>query len=201
MLKIVTILSNIFYKIFYYPFYKLYFGKFGHQSKIIKPNIIEFPKNIFIGNKVLIRKQAWLAANPLTGNKNCKLIIGDGTYVGNNAHFYATSKIEIGKKVLIADRVYISDNSHGYYNIDLPIIDQPIKQLQEVFIDDGSWLGENVCIVGASVGKNSVIGANAVVTKNIPDNCIAAGIPAKIIKRFCLDRKDWFKTDDEGNFI
>jgi acetyltransferase-like isoleucine patch superfamily enzyme len=201
MIKVLTKFLDVFYQVFIYPFHKIYFGKFGKQSKIILPNIIEFPKNIFIGNNVLIRKQAWLAANPLTDNKNCKLIIGDGTYVGNFAHFYATSKIEIGQKVLIADRVYISDNSHGFKNINIAIIDQPITQLQEVLIDDGSWLGENVCIIGANIGKNSIVGANSVVTKNIPDYCIAVGIPAKIIKRFCLKRRDWFKTDAAGNFI
>ncbi len=201
MFKVVSIISDLFYKFFLYPFHKSYFGSFGKNSKIIKPNSIEFPKNIFIGKKVLIRKNAWLAANPLTGNKNCKLEIGDGTYVGNFAHFYATSKIVIGRKVLIADRVYISDNSHGYKNIHLAIIDQPIEQLQEVLIDDGAWLGENVCIVGVNVGKNSVIAANSVVTRNVPDYCVAAGIPAKIIKRFCFDRNDWFKTDFEGRFI
>ena len=194
-------INDIVYKLLLYPFYKIYFGSLGNKSKIIKPNSIEFPKNIFIGSNVLIRKFAWLAANPLTGNKNCKLIIGDGTYIGNYAHFYATSKIEIARKVMIADRVYISDNSHGYKNINLPVIDQPITQLQEVLIDEGAWLGENVCIVGANIGKNCVIGANSVVTKNIPDYCIAVGMPAKIIKRFCFERNDWFKTDAEGKFI
>lgn len=195
--KIIPTISRIIN----YQYYRLVLGGFGKGSQLLSVNSIEFPKNIFIGSNVLIRKFAWLAANPLTGNKNCKLIIGDGTYIGNYAHFYATSKIEIAKKVIIADRVYISDNSHGYKNINLPVIDQPITQLQEVLIDEGAWLGENVCIVGASVGKNSVIGANSVVTKNIPDYCIAVGMPAKIIKRFCFDRNDWFKTDAEGKFI
>jgi acetyltransferase-like isoleucine patch superfamily enzyme len=201
MHKLLNKIDDIIYKLLFYPFYKGYFGGLGNKSKIINPNSIEFPKNIFIGSNVLIRKFAWLAANPLTGNKNCKLIIGDGTYIGNYAHFYATSKIEIARKVIIADRVYISDNSHGYKNINLPVIDQSITQLQEVLIDEGAWLGENVCIVGANVGKNSVIGANSVVTKNIPDYCIAVGMPAKVIKRFCFERNNWFKTDAEGKFI
>lgn len=184
-----------------YYYYKIVLGNFGKCSQLVNANIIEHPKNIFIGDNVLIRSNAWLAANPNLTNNNCKLIIGDGTYIGNNAHIYATSKIEIARKVIIADRVYISDNSHGYKNINVPVIDQPITQLQEVYIAEGAWLGENVCIVGASVGKNCVIGANSVVTKNIPDYCIAVGMPAKIIKRYCLERNDWFKTDAEGKFI
>jgi acetyltransferase-like isoleucine patch superfamily enzyme len=81
------------------------------------------------------------------------------------------------------------------------VIDQSVVQVAEVTIGDGAWLGENVCIVGASVGRNCVIGANAVVTKNIPDHCIATGIPAKIIKRYNFELNDWQKTNESGDFI
>lgn len=138
---------------------------------------------------------------PLTGNKNCSLSIADGTYIGRFCHFYATSKIEIGEKVLIADRVYLSDNLHEFVNVNVPVIDQPVKQINDVIIGNGAWLGENVCVIGAKVGKQSVVGANSVVIKDIPDYCVAVGSPAKIIKRFSFEKKEWLKTDDEGNFI
>ena len=62
-------------------------------------------------------------------------------------------------------------------------------------------MGENVCIIGASVGKHCVIGANSVVTKDIPDYSIAVGTPAKIIKRYDFNKERWCKTDYAGNFI
>jgi len=65
--------------------------------------------------------------------------------------------------------------------------------LSPVSIGDGSWIGENVCIVGATIGKNCVIGANSVVTKNIPDFCVAVGIPARIIKRYDLNKCAWIR--------
>jgi len=200
-MKLLKIVNTVFYRLVQYPWYKYSFASFGSQSKILKPTAIDNPRRIFIGSKVLIAHYGWLAANPLTGNPDCKLIIGDGTYIGRFSHIYATSKIEIGKKVLIADKVYISDNLHGHKNIHLPVIDQPIVQVAEVSIGDGAWLGENVCIVGASVGKNCVIGANAVVTKNIPDHCIAVGIPAKIIKRYNFETNTWQSTNEFGEFI
>ncbi len=175
-------------------------GSFGNGSKLISP-MLSGTKNIFIGKKVYVRKNTWLAAEPVTGDKNCKLVIGDGTYVGNFCHFYASSKIEIGEKVLFADRVYLSDNLHSFENIHLPIIDQPVKQIAPVIIGSGAWLGENVCVIGASIGKNSVIGANAVVTKDIPDYCVAVGAPAKIIKKFNFETNQWQKTDEHGKFI
>ncbi len=189
-----------FYYFFIHPIYKLQFGQIGKGTRLIKP-MIDGHKRIFLGDKVFIRKNTWLAAYPVTGIESCRLIIGDGSYLGNFCHVFASSKIEIGKKVLIADRVYISDNVHGYKNIHLPIIDQPVEQTDTVLIDDGAWIGENVCIIGASVGKNSVIGANAVVTKNIPDYCLAVGAPAKIIKRYNFEHKEWQKTNKFGEFI
>jgi acetyltransferase-like isoleucine patch superfamily enzyme len=194
-------INAVLYRLILAPYYKFSLAQFGNNSKIIKPTAIDGPKRIFIGDQVLICHYGWLAADPITGNKDCKLIIGDGTYIGRFSHIYATSKIEIGKKVLIADKVYISDNLHGHKNIHIPVIDQPVVQANEVMIGDGAWLGENVCVVGASVGKNCVIGANAVVTKNIPDYCIAVGIPAKVIKRYNFEINDWQSTDESGEFI
>lgn len=176
------------------------FAAIGSKTRLIRPSISGY-KRIFIGDNVYVKEGAWLAADPITDANKCALKIGSGTYIGRYSHIYATGIIEIGKKVLIADKVYISDNLHGYHNVNLPIIDQPVKQLSAVLIGDGAWLGENVCIVGASVGKNSVIGANAVVTKDIPDYCIAIGAPAKIIKRFDFTQQQWRKTNTDGSFI
>ena len=97
--------------------------------------------------------------------------------------------------------MYIADNAHGYKLINVPIIDQPVEQLNEVQIDEGSWLGEHVCIIGASIGKHCVIGANSIVNKDIPDYSIAVGTPARVIKRYNFDTKLWQKTDSQGNFI
>ena len=97
--------------------------------------------------------------------------------------------------MLIADKVYISDNMHGYEDISLPITRQPIRQCAPVVIGKESWLGENVCVIGASIGKHCVIGANSVVTKSIPDYCIAVGAPARVIKRFDFSNSSWVKLN------
>jgi acetyltransferase-like isoleucine patch superfamily enzyme len=193
-------INLLFYYIFRYPVYKLLFGKIGSRTRLIHPMVNGY-KRIFIGDKVFIRNGTWLVAEPVTGESSCSLKIGNGSYIGNFCHFYASKKIEIGKKVLIADKVYLSDNLHSYQNIEQAIIDQPVRQLNPVVIGDGAWLGENVCVIGASVGRNSVVGANAVVTKDIPDYSIAVGSPAHVIKRYDFARKEWRKTDANGNFI
>ena len=197
MSKAIHLLSWYLFK---YPFYKLSLGKLGSRSKLIHAKV-DGAKRIFIGSNVYINDRGWLACLPLTGNNNCSLTIGDGTYVGRFCHFYATSRIWIGNKVLMADKVYIADNLHQFDEVNIPVIDQPVKQIAEVVIGDGSWLGENVCVIGASVGKHSVVGANSVVMKDIPDYCVAVGSPAKIIRRYSFDKKEWLKTNENGEFI
>ena len=180
--------------------YKYRLKSFGKKSYLNSPLKIDGIENIEIGDNVFIAYKTWLAAMPLTREKS-KLIIEDGVNIGNFNHIYATQSIIIRKNVLTADKVYISDNLHGYEDINTPIIKQPIVQKNEVEIGEGSWLGENVCVMGASIGKHCVVGANSVVTKDFPDYCVIVGAPAKIIKRYCFEQQKWRKTDNNGNFI
>ena len=188
-------IKNGFYTRIFKFFYRSKFKMFGNKSHIFFPLKLNGLENISIGDNVHIAYKTWLAALPLTGDVNCNLHIMDGCQIGNFNHIYATKSIIIGKNVLTADRVYISDNLHSYEDIELPILKQPIKQIGNVEIGEGSWLGENVCVLGSKIGKHCVIGANSVVTKDIPDYSIAAGIPAKIIKKYCFNQNEWVKVN------
>jgi len=169
------------------------FAHLAPTASIKKALRIDGKKNISIEKGVIIQQLTWLAAVPLTGARKCHLSIGEGTIIGNFNHIYATGEITIGKSVLTADKVYIADNQHGYEDALVPVLSQPIKQLSPMTIGDGTWLGENVCVLGASIGKNCVIGANSVVTRDIPDFCVAVGAPAKVIKKYNSITKQWQK--------
>lgn len=205
-MKISTVIHNICSRyfggikvVFNRIYWKSRLSHFG-KSIIVKPLRIE-GENIFIGDNVYIQYKTWLEARPLTGEKKAYLEIQDGCVIGNFNEIYATKRIILEKDVLTADRVYISDNLHGYENPNIPIVRQPIVQNgDEVRIGEGSWLGVGVAVVGASIGKHCVIGANAVVTKEIPDFCVAVGIPAKIIKRYDFGAGCWRKTNPDGTF-
>jgi acetyltransferase-like isoleucine patch superfamily enzyme len=175
-------------------YYRGKFNSCGDKVSLFEPIRIDGFKDISIGSKVSIQANTWLYVESQTG---FALEIGDGTVLGYNNHITAIKDVKIGKNVLTANNVYISDNSHEYEDINVPIIKQPVRFLGPTYIGDGSWLGENVCIFGSTVGKNCVIGSNSVVTKNIPDFCVAVGSPAKIIKKFNLDTKKWEKFKDE----
>lgn len=191
-MNLLKIINSLYIRFFRF-FYRSKFQNFGKGSSLLFPLNLDGIKNISIGDNVSIAYKTWLAALPQIISEECELIIGDGTCIGNFNHIYATKSIVIGKNVLTADKVYISDNLHGYEDITIPIIYQPIKQIGTVIIGDGTWLGENVCVIGAKIGKNCVIGANSVVTKDIPDYCLAVGVPAKIIKKYCKESEKWLK--------
>jgi len=172
--------------------YKIIFQLLGKNSKIVSPLKLQGTAFIRIYDDVTIQYKTWLAATPI-GNSNCLLSIGKGSQIGHFNHIYATKEIIIEDFVLTADKVYISDNLHNYEDINRPILLQGVKQINPVRIGSGSWIGENVCVIGASIGKNCVIGANSVVTKDIPDFCVAVGSPAKVIKRYNSNSKQWEK--------
>lgn len=182
-------------------YYKLFFRHMGKKTYIISPLHVDNPRYISLGNNVIVSEFTWLASVPLTGESESLLVINDGSVIGHFNHIYATHKVIIEKNVLTADKVYISDNLHGYRDITIPIKCQSIVQNGEVVIGEGTWIGENACILGVTIGRHCVVAANSVVNRNIPDYCVVAGVPAKIVKRYCVETKKWYRTTPKGDFI
>ena len=170
-------------------FYSKIFNKIGKKTVIYKARQIDNPKNISVGNNVYISQDAWLIANEKEGNISLK--IGNDTMIGHNFHVVGMDLVDIKESVLIADNVYITDCTHCFGDIENPIMKQGVKSIKTVMVDKGSWIGENVCIIGANIGKNCVIGANAVVTKDVPDYSVAVGAPAKVIKKYNVRKGEW----------
>jgi acetyltransferase-like isoleucine patch superfamily enzyme len=192
------------YNFIYRHIFKFLFSKsflyYGENVMIKSPDIIDGEKYISIQDNVTISTKVWLSAYK-TSDNNPNIYIGKGTYIGRFSHIVSINSIKIENNVLIADKVYISDNIHEYKNIDFPIKEQTIKFKNKVLIGENSWIGENVSIIGAQIGKHCIIGSNSVVNKNIPDYCVAVGIPVKIIKRYNEQTEEWHKTDSNGEFI
>lgn len=136
-----------------------------------------------------------------TGNDNVKKIkFGNNVQLNDFVHIAALKSVELGDNVLVASHVYISDNSHGCYkglkndtSPNIPPISRPYF-VAPVKIGSNVWIGEGVMIMpGVWIGNGTIIGAHAIVTKSIPENCIAVGSPAKIIKRYNTSTKSWEK--------
>jgi len=177
------------FSLFYLMHFKT-FKKLGRGSYFMKKLRLDGARYIEIGHKVTVQKFSWFFAAKID-NIEPQIIIGDGCVLGNFNHIAAVHSVILGKNVLTADKVYISDNLHVYENIMVPIMHQGIKFKATVSIGDGSWIGENVAIIGAKIGKNCIVGANSVVTKDIPDYSVAVGSPAKVVKQYNLQNNKW----------
>ena len=109
-----------------------------------------------------------------------------------NLQVAAQRKITIEDDVMFASNVHINDGFHGYDNANIPYKLQKISNIAPIKIKMGCWIGQNVVVFpGVTIGKLCVIGANSVVTKNIPDRSIAVGNPAAIIKTWNKEKQIW----------
>ncbi len=193
-------IANALYARAFRVLYASRFRHFGKGTSVVFPAGIEGAANIVLGDRVYVGYKSYLAAMPQTGAPVCVLQIGEGSSIGRFNHLYATQRVILGSHVLTANNVYIPDNLHEYLDPDVPILQQPIRQNREVVIGDGSWLGHNACVLGARIGRHCVIGANAVVTRDMPDHCVAVGAPAIIIRRYSLSTRSWQRTTPDGEF-
>ena len=161
---------------------------------------IKYGKNFTTG--VGCRIEAYNFNNRISDRKNPQLIIGNNVQINDYVHLSCAESVIIEDNVLIASKVYVSDLNHGNYsslkNLEHSCPDEIVKErkifTKPVKICQNTWLGENVAVLsGVTIGKNSIIGANSVVSKNIPENCIAVGNPAKVIKKYDFETRRWDK--------
>lgn len=116
--------------------------------------------------------------------------IGKLVCIGRRSTIAAAKYIEIKDYAMLAPSVYVCDSDHEYRDVNIPIRFQPLIEPTPLIIGENSWIGIHAVIL-ASVGKGSVVGANSVVTKEIPDYCVAVGSPAKVIKKYNHTTKEW----------
>lgn len=174
---------------------KLFFSK----AKIIRlPFDIRNKKYIKISEGFTTGAGCRLEAYPK--NSEITLNFGSNVQMNDYVHITAMESVKIGNNVLIASKVYISDCSHGSYagdendsNPDSIPTERPLFA-KPVIIKDNVWLGEFVSVLpGVTIGKGTIVGANSVVSKSLPDYVIAVGTPAKPIKKYNFETQKWEK--------
>jgi acetyltransferase-like isoleucine patch superfamily enzyme len=171
--------------------FKLAVKDIGEGCSVCYPIYLKGSKYIKVGIKFRagpgFRIEAW--DEYLDIKHHPQIIIGNNVAVGFNVHIGAIGRMEIGNDVLIGSNVLITDHQHGRLTPEdehILAIDRPLHSKGNVVIEDNVWIGEGACIMdGVRIGKNSVIGANAVVLKDIPQGSVAGGIPAKILRMIC----------------
>lgn len=161
----------------------VFYGSFGRSARIIKPMRILGKKNIYIGNQVRILNGARIEAiSEYAGKKlTPKLVIGDRTSIEQCCHIIAAGELVIGQDCVFSAFVYIADCNHQY--IPGIRINDTELEVKKTKIGNGVFIGIGARILpGATLGDGCVIGANAVVTHDVPAGAVVAGVPARIIK-------------------
>jgi acetyltransferase-like isoleucine patch superfamily enzyme len=134
---------------------------------------------LVIGEGTLLEPGCWLTLAP-----EARIEIGRGSFLNRGTMLAALERIEIGDHVMFANNCFVGDSDHRYDDPNRPITEQGFVPRGPVRIGSNCWFGVG-CVVtgGVQIGDRSVIGANSVVTKDIPAGVVAAGIPARVVRK------------------
>ncbi|MEM8620629.1 MAG: acyltransferase [Actinomycetota bacterium] len=162
------------------------FGAMGTESVLCFPvNALYNEQYIHIGTRTVFGPNITLSAGMLPGQTmvtDVVVRVGDRCLIGKGSSIVGHLEIVIGDDVWTGHHVYITDQNHGYDDLHRPISQQLMPE-RPVRIGDGSWLGHGTVVLpGAQIGRHVVVGANSVVTGDLPDFSVAAGAPARVIR-------------------
>ena len=179
--------------------YKPFFGKFGFPSYIGKPIFIGNFKRIFIGKRVRIFPGARIEVV----DKNSSIVFEDNISIGQNLHIISGGRqeLKIGRNTTFSANVFVTNIDHQYNEINKHILEQPLESAK-THIGENCFIGYGVVIqAGTILGKQCIVGANAVVRGHFPPYCVIVGVPAKIVKRYDALSGIWKKTNSKGEFL
>ena len=164
------------------------FGTFGEGAAICFPNPALYNEHaMHIGAGTMIGPGCSLSVGMLPGQPLLHdriLVIGTRCIIGRGSSIVAHYSIEIGDGVFTGPNIYITDQNHTFADRELEIGRQATTE-GPVKIGDGCWLGTGAVILpGVELGRHVVVGANAVVTKSVPDYSVVVGVPARVVRQY-----------------
>jgi acetyltransferase-like isoleucine patch superfamily enzyme len=134
------------------------------------------------GATLRIGRWAWIGDGSKIRVHEGEVSIGAKTVMGQECTISAYQHVEIGRECIVADRVMLIDFDHGVVEVERPIRLQGIYK-RDVRVGHNVWIGYGACILrGVSVGDNSIVGTSTVVTRDVPENTVVAGSPARVIR-------------------
>jgi acetyltransferase-like isoleucine patch superfamily enzyme len=134
------------------------------------------------GARLVLGRWSWIGHDTKIRVHEGEVRIGAKTVLGQECTISAFKHVSIGRECILADRVMLIDFDHGVVEVDRPIRLQGIYK-RDVHIGNNCWIGYGVCVLrGVTVGDNCVLGTSAVITKDVPDNAVVAGVPGRVIR-------------------
>jgi acetyltransferase-like isoleucine patch superfamily enzyme len=137
-----------------------------------------------IGPRATLRigRWAWVGHGSKLRVHEGVVSIGAKTVLGQECTISAFQQVSIGRECILADRVMLIDFDHGVTEVDRPIRLQGIYK-RDVRVGNNVWIGYGACVLrGVTVGDNCIVGANSVLTRDVPENAVVAGVPARVIR-------------------
>jgi acetyltransferase-like isoleucine patch superfamily enzyme len=184
------------------------YALFRNEGIKIYPNVdIASTEGIYVGRNVSIHSNVRFQQSkesPIILSDNVEIfdhsviqslgggiVIGKNVIIGEYSTIQAQACVTIEDDVLMASKIQIITNAHVYEDINIPIKYQS-NVSKPVTIKQGAWIGINATILsGVTIGRNSVVGAGAVVVNDVPDYTIVGGIPANVIKSYNMSTGEW----------
>ncbi len=175
-----------------YPFVSVGSGFWAHYSCDIRRCIAP---HIKIGNEVKIDRHVWLTIPSVPNCNEPVIVIDDGCGIGRRCMISAQNRIHIEKNTVFGPQALVMDHNHGFEDVTLPIAGQGTTEGGTIRIEEGCWIGFGAAVVCGKgelvIGRNSVLGANSVVTRSIPPYSVVAGNPGRVVKSYDPSRGEW----------
>jgi serine acetyltransferase len=164
------------------------FARFGCGSSMAFPTGAVFGERwIEVGDETMIGMHVTMCAGMVPGQDlgaQPVLRVGDRCVIGRGSHIVAHRSVEIGDDVFTGPYVYITDQNHGYTDPDVPVGRQWPSN-DTVRVGAGAWIGAGAIVLpGAKIGRNVVVAAGSVVRGEVPDRCVVAGVPARVVREY-----------------
>ena len=169
-------------------------GGRGKNSYIRHPNVIRQPEQVFMGDNVTIDPSCAVQCVNYEDKVKPKIVLGNNVGFRRGTVVVAANDIVFEDGVSVARNVYISNANHSMEVDGVEYGDQPVTG-GRILIKEGAWIGNGSTILGGQaelvIGQKSIVGAGSIVKKSVPDYTIVAGNPAKVIKQWDFELKEW----------
>lgn len=160
--------------------YEKRFGTCGKNLKIADSVVIINPERLRVGDNVEFFHGVYVQASDTT---DILIEIGDDSHFAPYSVLYGPKGLKIGKGVCVSPHVVLATHGQGYRRVDMPMFQQPISGAP-IVIEDDVWIGASaVLTAGVTVGQGSIVGAGAVVTKDVEPFSVVGGVPARLLRK------------------